>query len=138
MIKKAMLSLVWFLTVPPAHAEKMTEAQQFGMLAGVALACGSTTALYKYEEIASRYFANTTPNETVEKELKNQYVRTKVIGYREQKLKMSDCGSTLNRFMQMPLMQFKLFSDGSLQTPQGQYILPRGQRQFNPAAQKIY
>ena len=138
MMKNLFLFLTWVLTIPPAHAEKMTEAQQFGMLAGVALACGSTTALYKYEEIVSRYFANTAPNETVEKELKNQYVRTKVVGYREQKLKMSDCGSTLNSFMRMPLMQFKLFSDGTLQTPQGQYILPRGQRQVNPAAQRIY
>lgn len=138
MKKNLILSLIWFLTIPPARAETMSEAQQFGTLAGVALACGATTALYKYEEIVSRYFADTTPNETVEKELKRQYVRAKVDGYRNQKLQMSNCGNTLIRFTQMPLMQFQLFSDGSLKTPQGKYLLPRGQKQFNPAAQRIY
>lgn len=137
MIKKIMLSLVWFLTVPQAQAETMSEAQQFGTLAGVALACGSS-ALYKYEEIVSRYFANTTPNEAAEKELKNQYVRAKIAGYRLQKKKMTDCSDTVVRFAQMPLMQFSLYSDGSLQTPQGQYLLPRGQKSILPSAVKIY
>ena len=137
MIKNVILSIVWFLSIPCAQAETMSEAQQFGTLAGVALACGSK-ALYKYEEIVSRYFANTSPNEAVEKELKNQYVRAKVGGYRLQKKKMSDCPDTLIRFAQMPLMQFSLYSDGSLQTPQGQYLLPRGQKSPLPSASKIY
>lgn len=137
MMKNVFLFLTWFLTIPPAHAETMSEAQQFGTLAGVALACGSS-ALYKYEEIVSRYFANTTPNETAEKELKNQYVRAKIAGYRLQKKKMTDCSDTVVRFAQMPLMRFSLYSDGSLQTPQGQYLLPRGQTSIQPSATKIY
>ena len=132
-----LISAILFLA-SNANAETMTEAQQFGTLAGVALACGSTTVLYKYEEIVSRYFANTTPNETVEKELKNQYVHAKLNAYRGQKRKMRDCAETLTVFANMPLMQFQLFSDGSLKTPQGKPLPPRGQKQIAPNAQRIY
>lgn len=139
-MKKAFLfgMVLTLLPLPSFGAEKLTEPEQFGMIAGVAMACGSGKILYMYEEIVSRFFANTAPNEAVEKDMKTQYVRAKVAAFRQQKKKMVDCSDTLNRFAKMPLLQFELYEDGSLKTPDGRYLLPRGQTKFNPQSPRVY
>lgn len=133
-------TLIFFCASMESHAANpKNDIEQMGALAGTILACGAENQLRLFEDIISRYISNTSPNEAAEKDTKALYVRTKFGKYMVQKdKKQLGCSETLATFSRMPIFKFELYEDGSLKTPEGKYLLPRGQKAFNPNVRRLY
>ena len=139
-MKKNLLTglMILFSFSAAAQTSAPSEAGQFGIAAGIALRCRAGKALYKYEEIISRYFANTAPNATVEKNMLTEYARAKAGSFMIDGRRNTTCAEDLRNFENMPLMKFELYSDGSLKTTDGKWLFPRGQKKLSPDAVRVY
>ncbi|MBO4520365.1 MAG: hypothetical protein J5787_04085 [Alphaproteobacteria bacterium] len=119
-------------------AAEVNDAEDMGRLAGVVLACNAHKTLYQFEEIISRYFSNTSPNEDVEKALIRDYAQAKANSFSIYRYRKNDCAQTIREFSQMPIFKSELYSDGSLRLPDGKFLYPRGQRKLAKGAERIY
>lgn len=140
-MKKITLFFVCFFSfaAPAAAQQRQSEPAQLGTVAGVAMACGAYRQLYLYEEITSRLLSNTAANERIEKEMYKEYAIAKTNSFREQADRRKvPCSEATAAFSKMPIFRFELYADGSLKSPEGRYILPRGQKKFNPSVERIY
>ena len=139
-MKKMFFILCALLFISPVSAqEQQSEPAQLGTIAGLAMACGGGKQLYTYEEITSRLLSNTAANEKIEKSMYLEYARAKADSFREQSTrKRVSCNEIMNSFYKMPIFKFELYVDGSLKTPEGRYLLPRGQKKFNPSVERVY
>lgn len=140
---KKFLILLCLILPADAYAQRQTvmnEAEQMGLLAGLASACGADAhVLHDYEEIASRIIANKAPSQAVEDMFVKDYARAKAQFYLKQiKAPEISCGEVMTHFTQMPVFSFKLYDDGTLITNEGKYLYPRGQNGLKKGAAPVY
>lgn len=132
---------VLFLSLMPltASAAQPSEPENLGGLAGAVMACGAPRQLYQFEEIVSRYFSNTSSSKAIEEDAMQTYAKAKAASFILQtKKRKTDCPQIISDFSKMPIFRFELYSDGSLKSPNGQYLFPRGQKKLAPGAERIY
>ncbi len=125
----------------PASAQEggQSDAEQLGSVAGAAQACKAYKEVFTYEEIASRLISSMAANESVEKAMMTEYVKAKAQSFRLQRLQNRiPCSQLINAFMKMPIFKFELYSDGTLKTPEGKFLYPRGQKGLQPDAYRTY
>lgn len=140
-MKKNLLLGILFLLPFQAAAQTgdiPSEAEQMGIAAGIAMRCRAAKELYKFEEIVSRYFANTAPNQKLEEELLSAYLRAKARSYINSARQNVNCAADLQGFAKMPIMNFELYSDGSLKTTDGRWLYPRGKKAKAADAVRVY
>ncbi len=127
------------LTAPSGAAAQSNDIEEIGNLAGAVMACGAYKPLYQFEEILSRYFSNTSPNQAAEEALIRRYSAAKVSTFALQsKRSKDDCPQTVSDFTRMGIFKFELYSDGSLKTPEGKFLFPRGQKKLAADAVRVY
>lgn len=129
-----------FLSSFPVKAQQaMSEEEQLGTLAGLAASCNVGEKLYDFEAIASRMIANKSFSPQMENERSARYAAAKALAFQRQSGRHGiDCATVITQFSNMSIFNFEVYDDGSVKTDKGQYLLPRGQKKFNPEAKKIY
>lgn len=142
-LKMRVFLLVFLIFSAPFNALAQTRSAQntegIGTLAGVVLACGAYRQLYQFEEILSRYFSNTSPTQAAEDAALRLYATAKANSYIFQRGRSKrDCAQTIADFSKMDIFKFELYSDGTLKTPNGQFLYPRGQRKLADGAVRTY
>jgi len=117
-------------TAMAQNIQKMSDAEQLGMMAGFASACGATSKLDDFELIASRLIANTASTEQAEKKQIRVYMQTKFEAMqRQQKEAPVPCSEILESFNKLPLFNAIVYRDGSVKLPDGTWSKPlRGRK----------
>lgn len=120
------LSLIIALSAPRAqNVQKMSDAEQLGMMAGLAMACGSTKKLEDYELISSRLIANPAVSEEIEKQHIRMYMQAKWDAMqRQQKDPPVSCKEVLEHFNKLPIFNSIVYRDGSVKLPDGTWSKP--------------
>ena len=120
------ICLLMTLSSPQAqNVQKMSDAEQLGMMAGLAMACGSEKKLEDYELIASRLIANPAPSEQIEKQQIRFYMQAKWDAMqRQQKDPPVSCKEVLEHFNKLPLFNSIVYRDGSVKLPDGTWSKP--------------
>lgn len=135
------LLLLFLLSLTPFDAAARPashDVEDLGAVAGAVLACGAYKPLYQFEEILSRYFANTSANDVEEETLMRRYASSKASTFKLMRRRGDNCGSTVSEFSRSKFFSFELYSDGSLRDPNGKFFYPRGQNGLAKDARKIY
>lgn len=105
--------------------EGMTEAEQLGVTAGLALACNAGGKLDDFELIASRLIANRALTAEAEQKGYREFAEAKLNAYTEQKNDPKEsCGAVLDSFNRLPLFRSVVFADGGLKLYDGTYLKP--------------
>ena len=106
---------------------------------GLTAPSGAAAQSNDIEEILSRYFSTTSPNQAAEEALIRRYSAAKVSTFALQsKRSKDDCPQTVSDFTRMGIFKFELYSDGSLKTPEGKFLFPRGQKKLAAEAVRVY
>ena len=128
---KKIIFLILLTMVLPARAEGdrttegLTEAEQLGITAGLALACNAGGKLDDFELIASRLIANKAQTEQEEQKGYREFAESKFNAYTEQKNDPKEsCGAILDSFNRLPLFRSVVFADGGLKMYDGTYLKP--------------
>lgn len=122
-----------------AQVQSGRDTESIGTLAGVVLACGAYRQLYQFEEILSRYFSNTAPSQAAEDTSMRLYATAKANSYAFQRNRSKrDCSQTIADFSRMDIFKFELYSDGTIKTPDGKFLYPRGQKKLADGAERTY
>ena len=140
---KKIIVLLLFLAAVPVKAddierttEGMTEAEQLGVTAGLALACNAGSKLDDFELIASRLIANKALTQEAEQKGYREFAEAKFGAYNEQKNNPHEsCGAILDSFNRLPLFRSVVFADGGLKMYDGTYLKPP--RPIKPVDQKV-
>lgn len=104
----------------------ITENQQLGMMAGLALACDAGGKLDDYELIASRIIANQAQTDADERKAVREYAEYKFGTFKEQKENpQASCGEVLDTFSHLPIFKATVYADGSVKMPDGRLLKPR-------------
>lgn len=103
---------------------KMTDAERLGIMAGSAVACGSTKKLDDFELIASRILANQSATDEIENANVRTYMETKYRVMNMQKKDMGTCDEVLRQFNSLPIFQSIVYADGSVKLPDGKWSKP--------------
>ena len=104
----------------------ITENEQLGMMAGLALACNAGGKLDDYELIASRILSNTAQTDADERKANRVYAEAKFKAYREHKISPNaTCGEVLDTFNHLPIFKSTVYADGTVKMPDGQILKPR-------------
>ena len=107
------------------NIQKMSDAEQLGMMAGLAAACGATQKLEDYELISSRLIANPAPSEQIEKQQIRFYMQSKWEAMqRQQKDPPVSCKEVLEHFNELPIFNSIVYRDGSVKLPDGAWSKP--------------
>ena len=113
------------IRVSAQNIRTMSDAEQLGMTAGLALACGADKKLEDFELIASRILANQSPSEELEKKEIRVYAQAKWEAMmRQKKGNPSDCQDILEHFNHLPLFNSTVYGDGSVKLPDGAWSKP--------------
>ena len=129
-MKKILCLVLTALWIWPAEAydrtlEGMTEAQELGITAGLALACNAGAKLDDFELIASRLIANKALTAADEQKGYRQFAEEKFRAYNEQRNHPREsCGGVLDSFNRLPLFQSVVYADGGLKMYDGTYLKP--------------
>jgi len=129
-MKKIIIFLFLLMTLPvyadsDRTTEGMTEAEQLGVTAGLALACNAGGKLDDFELIASRLIANKALTEEAEQKGYREFAEAKFNAYNEQKKDPKEsCGVILDSFNRLPLFRSVVFADGGLKMYDGTYLKP--------------
>ena len=114
----------------------LTEAEQLGITAGLALACNAGGKLDDFELIASRLIANKALTSEAEQKGYREFAEAKLNAYNEQKNSPKEsCGAILDSFNRLPLFRSVVFADGGLKMYDGTYLKPV--RPVKPIQQKV-
>ena len=139
---KKLLCLICLLAAMPAFAdgerttEGLTEAEQLGITAGLALACNAGGKLDDFELIASRLIANKALTAEAEQKGYREFAEAKFNAYNEQRNDPKEsCGAILDSFNRLPLFRSVVFADGGLKMYDGTYLKPL--RPVKPVQQKV-
>ena len=117
------ISFVW--SARAQNVQKMSDAEQLGMMAGLAAACGSTKKLEDFELISSRLIANPAPSAEIEKQQIRIYMQAKWDAMqRQQKNPPVSCQEVLEHFNQLPLFNSIVYRDGSVKFPDDTWSKP--------------
>ena len=127
-MKKILLFLCLF-SFPVMAAERttngLTEAQQLGITAGVALACNAGGKLDDFELIASRIIANQALTADAEQKGYREFAESKLRAYNEQRRSPQEsCGAVLDSFNHLPIFRSVVYADGGLKMYDGKYLKP--------------
>ncbi len=124
--------LISFFVSSPLYATSRTlkgvsETEQLGISAGVALACKvDMEQLKNYEMIASRIIVNPLKSENAEKEALRLYGQAKLKAYTEQKKqKLMNCPEVLKRFEEQDIFDSIVYRDGTVKLSNGTIIKPK-------------
>ena len=141
-MKKLILLILLLVAVPvyvqadERTTEGMTEAEQLGVTAGLALACNAGGKLDDFELIASRLIANKALTAEAEQKGYREFAEAKFRAYNEQKNDPKEsCGAILDSFNRLPLFRSVVFADGGLKMYDGTYLKPV--RPVKPISQKV-
>jgi len=128
MKKNMCFILLGLLFIQPALAQnikKMSDAEQLGMTAGLALACGADKKLEDFELIASRLLANQAATDELERKQAQEYIEAKWdTMQRQKKGNPSDCREILESFESLPIFNSTVYADGSVKLPDGSWSKP--------------
>ena len=104
----------------------VSETEQLGISAGVALAChADQEQLKNYEMIASRIISNPLKTVAAEKEALRLYAQAKLKAYTEhKKQKLMNCNEVLSRFESQEIFKSVIYRDGTIKMPNGKVIKP--------------
>ena len=127
-MKKLLLFL--FLFSAPVYAASLSvleEAEQMGVIGGLAEACHAKEKLEIYELIAVRLIANKSYSEEEEREGYSRYAAEKLNALREhQSNPKMTCKEILNHFNKLPIFKSIVYQDGSLKMYDGTFYPARG------------
>jgi len=127
MRRKFYFALLFFVLAQPVIAQNiksMSDAEQLGMTAGLAMACDSSK-LEDFEVIASRLIANQSATDEIEKKEVRVYTQAKWDALQRQKKgNPADCKEILEHFDKLPLFNSYVYGDGSVQLPDGAWSKP--------------
>jgi len=103
-----------------------SEAEQMGVMAGLAYACGSTQKLKDFELIATQILANKSTSDEETNQKLQQFATTKYRYMKRQKdsPRMS-CKEVLEHFNNMPIFQSTVYSDGTIKMYDGTWLKPK-------------
>ena len=119
------VGLIFAVCASAQNIRSMSDAEQLGMTAGLALACGSQKKLEDFELIAARLLANQSPSDAAEKQQARVYAQAKWEAMtRQKKGNPSDCKDILEHFDQLPLFNSTVYGDGSVKLPDGNWSRP--------------
>lgn len=105
--------------------EGLSEAQQLGITAGLALACNAGARLDDFELIASRLIANKAQTKAEEDKGFHEFAESKLNAYMEQRNSPQvPCGVVLDSFKHLPLFKSVVYADGGLKMYDGTYLKP--------------
>lgn len=117
--------IAFVLPVQAQNVQKMSDAEQLGMMAGLASACGASQKLEDFELISSRLIANPAASEEIEKQQIRLYMQAKWDAMqRQQKNPPVSCQEVLEHFNQLPLFNSIVYRDGSVKFPDGTWSKP--------------
>ena len=127
-MKKILLFLCLF-SLPVLAAERttngLTEAQQLGITAGIALACNAGSRLDDFELIASRIIANKALTAEAEQKGYREFAESKLRAYNEQRNNPQEsCGAVLDSFKHLPIFRSVVYADGGVKMYDGSYLKP--------------
>lgn len=127
-MKRLLFIFLYPIFVLPVCAQGLnsaSDAEQLGLLAGLALACGSKQKLDDFELISSRLIANSATTEKEEKDQIRVYMQAKWNAMQRQKNNpAASCSEVLQRFDQLPLFNSTVYRDGSVKLPDGKWSKP--------------
>lgn len=105
----------------------VTETEQLGIAAGVAMACRvDYDTLANYEMIASRIIANPLKTDTDERVAIKLYSEAKLKAYKEQKKSPKmHCSEILERFKSQEIFKTTVYRDGTLKFSNGKVLKPK-------------
>ncbi len=125
---KKRLILLCFMIVQPVFAQnigRMTDAEQLGMMAGLAMGCGAEKKLEDFELIASRLLANQAATDKLEKREVWVYSQAKWEALQRVKRDHTvNCKEILDHFDKLPLFDSTVYADGSVKLPDGVWSKP--------------
>ena len=105
--------------------EGLTEAEDLGITAGLALACNAGGKLDDFELIASRIIANKALTAEAEQKGYREFAEAKFGAYNEQRNDPKEtCGAILDSFNRLPIFRSVVFADGGLKMYDGTYLKP--------------
>ena len=101
----------------------MTDAQQLGAMAGLALACNAGNRLDDFQLISSYIIANENPTEAKRKKAFKSFAAEKLRTYNLQKdAPKEDCVEILKRFYNMPIFSCTIYKNGDVKFPDGKLL----------------
>ena len=126
---KKMLLFLCLFSLPVMAAERttngLTEAQQLGITAGIALACNAGSRLDDFELIASRIIANKALTAEAEQKGYREFAESKLRAYNEQRNNPQEsCGAVLDSFKHLPIFRSVVYADGGVKMYDGSYLKP--------------
>jgi hypothetical protein len=119
------MSVLACLSASAQNVQKMSDAEQLGMMAGLAMACGADKKLEDFDLIASRLLANQSPTEQEEIRQVKVYTQAKWEALqREKRDHTVSCQEVLDSFQKLPLFNAIVYADGSVKLPDGIWSKP--------------
>lgn len=106
--------------------KNMTDAEQLGSMAGVALACNAGNKLDDFELIASYLIGGQAATDAERKEAFKAYASEKLRTYNIQKKETpASCEEVLEHFYALPIFGATVYKDGTIKMPDGKIIKPK-------------
>ncbi|MBP5161014.1 MAG: hypothetical protein ILP11_03090 [Alphaproteobacteria bacterium] len=116
--------------------QNMSDAQQLGAWAGMALACNAGNKLDDFELIASRIIGNQAASDEDRAKAFKEYAAEKLRTYNlQRKMPTDPCDQVLAHFDDLPIFRSEVYQDGSVKLPDGK-VIPANQKQ--PQNKRIY
>ena len=101
----------------------MTDAQQLGAMAGLALACNAGSRLDDFQLISGYIIANENPTESKRKKAFKSFAAEKLRTYNLQKDNpQEDCAEILSKFYNMPIFNCTVYKNGDVKFPDGKIL----------------
>lgn len=130
------LSLSGAVFARSSTLQNMTEAQQLGTWAGLALACNAGNKLDEFEFIASRIIGNQAATAEERTTSFKEYATEKLRTYNlQRKTPTESCEQVLAHFDDLPIFRSTVEQDGSVRLPDGKVI---SATQPQPQSKRIY
>ena len=103
----------------------MTDAQQLGTFAGLALACNAGNRLDDFQLIAGYIIANQATSEAQKKKAFEQFAEEKMRTYNMQKNDPKEsCEVVLEHFYNLPIFGATVYADGTVKFADGRMLRP--------------
>ncbi len=124
------LLLVPEIAIAQLGTKSMTDAQQLGAMAGVALACNAGSRLDDFELISSYILGNSAKTEEDREKAFKEYASEKLRTYNLQRdHQPTPCPEVLQTFYHLPIFATIIYADGTVKLPDGKIIKAKTQAQ---------
>lgn len=120
----ALLACIFAINTASAQTLKgMSDAQQLGSMAGLALACNAGSRLDDFQLISSYIIANANPTEERRQKAFKAFAAEKLRTYNMQKDNPhEDCPAILKHFYNLDIFNCTIFSNGDVKFPDGKIL----------------